>query len=300
MIEIFEAPYGGWKKCLFIKNALVELVVTLEVGPRIIRYALKDKSNVFCEKSEDIGLTGGEEWRIYGGHRLWHSPEAMPRSYCPDNFPVTWAKNGDTVTFTPPPEEFSRTQKQITITLSEDSSKVEVVHSITNIGAWDAKLSAWALTVLTHGGLEVLPEPDNFQALLPNRSLVLWPYTKMNDARLHWGEKYISIWQDKNAKSPIKIGLSNQSGWAAYFVDACLFIKHYKVFEKEEYPDFGASFETYTNDFMLECETLSPLRTLAPNETIFHTEEWALYPCKNMPSHKDEQAIEKALKIAFS
>ena len=29
------------------------------------------------------GKTGGSEWHIYGGHRLWHAPEVMPRTYYP-------------------------------------------------------------------------------------------------------------------------------------------------------------------------------------------------------------------------
>ncbi|MGB9809934.1 MAG: hypothetical protein ACPLSA_07860, partial [Caldanaerobacter sp.] len=43
------------------------------------------------------------------------------------------------------------------------------------------------------------------------------------------------------------------------------------------YPDFGVSFETYTNDWMLEIETLSPLTKLKPGETVEHVEEWELY-----------------------
>ena len=32
MINIYEAPYAGWNKCLFIENDVVQLIATLEVG----------------------------------------------------------------------------------------------------------------------------------------------------------------------------------------------------------------------------------------------------------------------------
>ena len=44
------------------------------------------------------------------------------------------------------------------------------------------------------------------------------------------------------------------------------------------YPDGGCSFETYTNDVMLEFETLGELKTVAKGETSEHSEVWTL--CK--------------------
>lgn len=294
MLQIFEAPFGGWKKCLWLINDTVELVITLEVGPRIIRYALKNGKNVMCEHTEDMGKKGEDFWRIYGGHRLWHSPEASPRSYPADNFPVEYSRDENTVTLTPPPEDYARVQKRLTVTLEENSAAVTVEHRITNLSPWTVELAAWALTVLAPGGLEIMPEPERYQALLPDRSLILWPYTSLNDDRIYWGKRYITLRQDAKAETPVKFGLSNAGGWAAYFVNGCLFCKRYTVTPDGVYPDFGASFETYTNDFMLECESLSPLQKLQPDETVLHTEHWSLSAAA-MPDARDEAAIAKAL-----
>ena len=37
------------------------------------------------------------DFHFHGGHRLWHSPEAMPRTYIPDTgeLKITDFKNGD-------------------------------------------------------------------------------------------------------------------------------------------------------------------------------------------------------------
>lgn len=294
MVKIYESAYGGWNKCLFIENEIVQLVVTLEVGPRIIRYALQGKENMLCEVKEQMGTTGGDSWKIYGGHRLWHAPENRPRTYINDNFPVKYSVEGNSVIVTPEPEDYSRTQKEMVITLSENSSKVIIEHRITNLNAWDIDLALWALTVLDKGGLEVLGEPEKYSALLPNRRVSLWPYSKMNDKRVYWGNKYITLDSDPSIKEPFKFGIDNHAGWAAIFNKGCLFLKRYPVEPEVEYTDFGVSFETYICDYMTECESLSPMMRLSNGSTGIHVEEWELFE-EERPDAKDEDAIKKIM-----
>ncbi len=290
MVKIYVAPYAGWEKCLFMENECVQLAITLEVGPRIIRYALKGGENMLCEKEDQVGTVGGDEWKIYGGHRLWSAPEVHPRTYPNDNFPVEYSVEGNSVTVTPKAEELSRTQKEMVITLSENSSKVTIEHRITNIGVWDVDLAVWALTVTDKGGLEVIPEPDKYHQYLPNRRIALWAYTDLSDHRVYWGEKYITINNDSKTKKPFKIGTDNQHGWVSIFNKDCLFIKRYPVEPDAVYPDFGVSFETYCCDYMTECETLSPLYHLTPGAMAVHVEEWELFK-EARPDAKDEKAI---------
>ena len=49
-----------------------------------------------------------------------------------------------------------------------------------------------------------------------------------------------------------------------------MFVKYYTHQVNADYPDFGVSFETYTNDVMLELETLSPLTLIEPGASIEH------------------------------
>ncbi len=80
--------FGGWNTCYRLSNGVVEVVITGEVGPRIIHFGLTNGENVFKEFSQMMGRTGGDEWRVYGGHQLWHAPEQHPHTYFPDNSPV--------------------------------------------------------------------------------------------------------------------------------------------------------------------------------------------------------------------
>ena len=85
MVKIEKIKFKGWDNCYYISNSIVEAIVTTDVGPRIIHFSLTSEKNIFCIVEDQAGKVGGDEWRIYGGTRLWHSPEAMPRTYFPDN-----------------------------------------------------------------------------------------------------------------------------------------------------------------------------------------------------------------------
>ncbi len=87
-VVVETVPYQGWKNNLRLSNGDTELIVTLDVGPRILSYRLSDGKNVFKEYAAQLGKTGEGEWMIRGGHRLSVAPEAPDRSYAPDNGPV--------------------------------------------------------------------------------------------------------------------------------------------------------------------------------------------------------------------
>ena len=89
LINIKKIKYSGWKNCYFLSNRLIELIVTTDIGPRIIKFGFVNERNEFREVPEHAGLTGGQQWRSYGGHRLWHSPEDKIRTYVADNYPIS-------------------------------------------------------------------------------------------------------------------------------------------------------------------------------------------------------------------
>ncbi len=292
MTKVKKISYGGWKNCYEISNNIVDLVITADIGLRIIRYGFINGANEMCNVKEELGITGDKEWHIYGGHRLWHSPEGNPRSYFPDNFPIDIEIIENGVKASQPVETTTGIKKDYEITLDPNSSAVEIKHYLTNKTLWDIELAAWALTVMDIGGTEIIPQCQLDTNLLPNRMLSLWPYTKLNDPRVTWGEKYILLRQDPKNKQFFKFGISNTDGWAAYANHGNLFVKKFTPIEGALYPDYsGSTYETFTREFMLEMETLSPLVLLAPEETIEHIENWQLF--KDVPKPKTEEDVDK-------
>lgn len=275
-INISEVNYKSFGRCVRISNGVVDLLVTIDVGPRIIRFGFEGRENILCENTDYKVKSGDEYWYIYGGHRLWHAPEANPRTYYPDNSPITYEVVEDGIKVIGNVEKWRQVIKEMEITLSPEENKVRVLHRIINKNAWDIELSVWALTVMDKGGVEIIPINTHQTDLLPNMNLAIWPYTRLNDNRVNWGDKYIILRQDEKEDQPFKIGLNNQEGWAAYVNKGVTFLKRYKHIEGANYPDYGVSYETYTNYFMLEMETLSPLKKVKPDECIEHVEEWEL------------------------
>ncbi|MDY7040864.1 MAG: hypothetical protein SVX38_08365 [Chloroflexota bacterium] len=282
--------YRGWPRCYRLANDETELIVTGDVGPRIIRFGFIGDSNEFGEHAGQVGRVGGSEWRIYGGHRLWHSPEDKVRTYYPDNEPVEIFEENGTVRVVQPTEPTTGIQKEMALTL-EAANRVEVRHLLRNVGPWPVELAPWALSVMAQGGVGIVPQPTKAHPdrLLPNRTVVLWPYTDMTDERIHWGSRFIILHQDRNARSRTKIGLNSSDGWAAYLRRDHLFLKSFEYVEGARYPDYGCSLEMYTDEQILELETLGPLQLLAPGDVAEHIEHWFLF--RGIKGGEDEESI---------
>jgi hypothetical protein len=279
-VRVEKVAYHGWPNCYRLSNGTVELVVTSDVGPRIIRYGFPGGENEFMEEAAQLGTTGGDEWRAYGGHRLWHAPEAQPRTYWPDNVAVKVEPLPNGVRLIQPVEGTTGMQKEIEVRLAETGSQVHVLHRLRNAGMWPVELAPWALTVMAPGGVAIFPLPPRGphpKNLLPTSAMAVWAYTDFTDPRWFLGQRYIVLRQDPKARSPQKIGLSVPDGWAAYLRQSHLFVKKFTHDSRARYPDFGVSVETFTNAAMLEVETLGPLSTIQPGAAVEHLEHWFLY-----------------------
>ncbi|MGD0815091.1 MAG: hypothetical protein ABSA83_15940 [Verrucomicrobiota bacterium] len=288
--------YGGWPRCIRLANQDIELIATTDVGPRIIRLGFVGGPNLFKEFAE-VGQTGGEAWRNYGGHRLWHAPEAMPRTYAPDNSPIQHQWDGAALQLNQPTELATGIQKQIEVKLDPQSNSVTVRHRLANRNPWAVELAPWALSVMQGPGRAILPQEPPANDLLPVRPAAFWGYTDMADPRWTWGSKYIQLASDPAATTPQKFGVGNKLGWAAYFRDGQVFIKRFPFDPAMTYPDFGCNLECYTNGDMLEVESVGPLTKLAPNATVDHVERWFLGKAKIGESdHEIEQAMAPLLR----
>jgi hypothetical protein len=283
-MQIQKCSYGAWDNCLELSNNQVKLVITLDIGPRVIFYGFVDGQNLMKNFDEQIGQTGGDEWKSYGGHRLWHAPEVMPRTYFPDNETVSYECEGNKVILDCPPEPDNNLKKVIEIELDEKTSEVKLSHKIFNTGLWDMELSAWCLTVMAPEGRAIIPqEPyvahgsEENESFEPARPLVLWQFTKMTDPRFIWGDKYIQFKEDSSIDSKQKIGILNKQAWMAYALNGDLFLKKHDYDADAEYPDYNCNAEFFTMPGFLEMETFSPLKRIAPGECVENCESWQLF-----------------------
>ena len=298
-------PYRGWPNNLCLTNGEVELIVTLDVGPRIISYRLPGGFNVLKNYDSQMGGTGEKEWQIRGGHRFWLAPEDLARTYFPDNRPVQWQQVSDlTAHITPPAETEYGVQKKMELTLDPKGTRVEIVLRVTNIGKEATELAPWGPTVMAAGGTEIIPlppkknhpgHPSNAKSpadFAPNQELILWPYFDFADGRWLFGKKYIFLRQDVN-QGPTKIGLAHRMGWVAYLNSGVLFAKRFDYRDGAVYPDLGTRYQTFSNEDMLEMETVGELVLLQPGQTASLTECWELFG--NVPPIKNEEDVDRLI-----
>jgi hypothetical protein len=274
------------------------LIVLADVGPRILRYGFCGEENILHEVSSEAGATGGGEFHLYGGHRLWVWPE-VARTYFPDNRPVSVKQAGDTLSFTSPIEDFApgtHLQKQFDVSLDAEGSRVTINHTILNLSAEITDLAVWCPTMMCAGGRAILPLPpraamdsQHFQSVGP---LTLWSFTDLADPRWILGTEFIQLRQKEKPAGRFAeqmSGVFNPAGWGAYYSRSTLFIKRVVPVVDARYPDFGCNFEIFTNPEFLEVETLAPIVGLKPGESASHTETWALF--RDVRSGEDDAWI---------
>jgi len=285
----------GWEKNLRLANEHMELLVTLDVGPRILSLSTPGGENVFKTYSHQLGGCGEAEWMIRGGHRFWIAPEDPARTYHIDNQAVEPRINeaSGEVVIDSAQENGGRILKSLGITMDPSGPRVRVRHTARNIDSEPMDFAVWALSVMAPGGMEIIPQPalgEHPRDLLPNRGMVIWPYTDLSDPRWHFGRNFFTLRQSDDFP-PTKIGLPHRERWVAYVIGESVFLKTFEFLEGATYPDGGCNFETFSDSSMLEIESLSPLRTLAPGEEITHIEHWSLLPVDTEILIESEEAL---------
>ena len=298
MMELIRGVrYGGWTECLRLTNGDVEVVAPTEVGPRLLRFGRVAGANQLYERGDELGTTGGDRWRAYGGHRLWVAPELRAATYAPENAPVTVEWNNPRLELTSPVDATTRLTKSIAVVLPEAGCSATIRHRIANHGVWPVPLAPWALTMLRPGGRAIIPNEPFVpfpERLSPARPLVLWSYTTLSDPRWSLGDRYVVLAQDPGRAAPQKMGARVTNGWSAYLREDELFVKAFDCVEQAAYRDFGSNLECYVDDEMLELETLGPMGMLSPGASIEHVERWALYT--GVPSVESEADIDREVR----
>ena len=296
-VKIESAAYKGWPHCYRLSNGEVELIVTTDIGPRVIRYGFIGGQNVFKEFQEQIGKSGESAWQARGGHRIWMAPEDGVLSYALDNSPVHAEVKGHSIELTGAVEKETGLQKQMIVKLAAQGSGVEVTNRLVNKGPKAREMASWALTMMAPGGTGIVtfpPRGTHPKDLPPTNPLVMWAYTDFSDPRWHFTKKYLTLKMDPKQASPQKVGTFNKQTVGAYLLGSDLFVKQASARDPLKQPDYGCSYETFTNNEFLEMETLGEVSRVQPGQAAQHVEHWSLHKNVKIPSWTDE-AIDRVL-----
>lgn len=255
-----------------------QLEIATEFGPRVMGLRRDDGPQVLARPGGDAGNEPPNGvYRFRGGHRLWAAPEIAEITYAADDHECSVEEVDGAVTITGPSDD-AQLVKEITIRADEGALMLE--HTIRRHSGRGPELAAWAITQLPLGGTAILPLIGPLTAPLPNRQLVLWPYTSMTDQRLGFGDVAISVSADEGP--PLKLGAGASSRRLGYLRGGQLFLKEIMSKPLGTVPDFGAALQVYVGQGFCELETLGGMVEVSNTRPAILTERWTVLGCDDV------------------
>ena len=221
-VKVEKVNYKGWPNSYRVGNGEIELVVTGDVGPRIMHFGFAGGQNLLKEYPEQLGKSGEEKFQLRGGSRIWKAPEDPVATWAPDNVPVEVHVTASGLTAREPVEPLTGLQKEISVEMAATGTTVKVTYRIANKGLFPLEFSPWALTMMAQGGVAITgfpPRGKHPEVLEATNPLVMWAYTDLSDKRWTFTKKYVILRQDSHNRTPMKIGSSIPSNPAAFTFD---------------------------------------------------------------------------------
>jgi hypothetical protein len=253
-----------------IAHAAGDVVVSTSVGPRILSLGGPDGNLLAILPDAGIEGPNGGRYRFLGGHRLWAAPEVPEITYQPDERPCTTTEVGRGARVEAPPDGAGLVK---VIEVQPAPGGWIVDHTLRNDSAAPMTVAPWAITQFPLGGEVIMPIGSTNGGPQADRALVLWPYTDLGDPRIRFDRDTVRIDAVAGA-SPLKVGASPSCGRVAHHLRSHVFEKHIEADPDATYADRGAAVQVYLCDEFCELETLGPVRTIEPGESVAHRERW--------------------------
>ena len=247
------------------------LGVATEFGPRLISLRRGEGPEILATSIAATIDHAGGTYQFHGGHRLWAAPEVPESTYASEDQPCSVESAANGVTVRSGVDEAGYT-KEISVNLDDDRLRVD--HNLTREPGAVEGMAAWAITQLPLGGLALLPLTGPETAPLPNRELVVWPYTSMADERLRYREMGLEI--GAGPGDPMKLGTGPQRPRLGYLRGGQLFVKEFDAASAGPVPDLGAGSQIYVGQGFCELETVGGL-TDGTVATV--SERWSVHEC---------------------
>jgi hypothetical protein len=273
--------YGRPTRRLATAHCWVEVLA--QGGPRVVRFGLHGGENLFAETPTASWDGGHGTYELLGGHRLWFAPESDDCSF-PDATGLTLSAIPDAtgVRLVGAVEAPSGLRKTVEVRLDPDSAAMSLRHVLTNQGSRTLEIAPWPITQLRLGGVAVVPLPpgDEKPSMRPNQLVVLWPYASGTDERLRIGDHRLTV--SARPDRPMKVGCLSSTGTAGYLRDGLLVVLRFDPARGSVHSDLGCNLEVYSDDRTIELESLGPLATLKPGDSVTHDERWEIREARNL------------------
>lgn len=266
-----------------IVHAGARMVVVHEVGPRIAAFGpTSGEDLLFWDRA---GEHRRGDWSLRGGHRVWVTRPGADESeetYAADDRPCRVRRGAASIAVVAPPDA-ARLQKAIVVRTVAGGFVVE--SRVTNASDMIWSGGVWALTCSrprrrTTYGVPLGGGPsswDVFSLVVP-RAWGGGHTSRADDPQIAFTRECMVVRPRGNETKRMIQAPRGTVG----MTDPDLGLTFLKV---APYDPAGA-YPLHTNvalyvgprNFMVEMETMSAMRTLAPGETLTHVERWSIVP----------------------
>lgn len=252
--------------------------VATDFGPRLtgLRHGVGD--NLLATLPADLTVGPSDRpFRFRGGHRVWAAPEDPEITYAPDDgeCAVTWEDGSLTVAARP---DRAGIVKEMTVSLVGEG--LSVANRLLFTRDLDRRLAPWSITQFPYGGLAIVPIIGAATAPLPNRQLVLWPYTSPADPRLSFRDSGVVI--EASGDTAIKVGTGPSPGKLGYWRSGTLFVKEIDDAGRNDIPDMGAVGQVYVGSGFCELESVGGLSPAREGGVVTIGEVWRVLDCPDL------------------
>lgn len=260
-----------------------ELTAAMSFGPRIIGLRSADSPELFASLDDEVNIKtpGLGIYKFRGGHRLWVSPELAEITYAPDDRPCGITRGDDLLTISAPTDDVGF---QKTIEARWQDGQLVVDHTLRWHGGGPIEVAPWAITQLPLGGVAILPVEgrDRETSVQADRSLILWPYSQLDDRRLSWRQRMVLI--EGSPGPQLKFGSGPGPAQLGYWREGFLFVKTLPEIPDVGRPDRGAVAQVYVNEQFCELESVGHITRLQPGGEVGHREVWRVDECADVES----------------
>jgi hypothetical protein len=291
VVNVSRVEFHGYSDCIRLENASVRVTLGHQCGGRVLEYSCGGV-NVLALDPSQAGWTprsGAPAIDPWGG-RFDIGPEKMLPPH-----PVLWlgawsaeVDEAGIVRMTSQVDPVTGAQIVREFELDADSSRLRCTQTITNTSSSDRVWFHWSRTLVTGGGIVVVPltRPSRF----PNGYVMYGLDTSLDyqpdDPNIRVRDGLLEIVD--TPRHP-KLCMDSHAGWLAYLAESdMLFVKRFATFPDRMYGDIVAPTVSvwYYEHLLCELEPIGPEERLAPGKSASYAEEWWLVPHK-FPARRD-------------
>ncbi len=257
------------------------VVIATGFGPRIVDVLKGNSPSVFARLDPAVSIPrrGGRPYIFHGGHRLWAAPEEPSVSYAPDGHECQIVASDGAVTIKAPRDSAGLVK---TLEIRRRNELLQIAHYLKNTNESPLRLAGWGISQFRLGGWAMLPSGGrkHSSGLQADRTISVWPYTELSDPRISWARSGVEI--KASAGPRLKLGAGPDPRRLGYLIDGFLFTKTIESAGDMSYVDKGAVGQVFVDDSFCELESVGPLTTVLPGESITTTEAWDIATCPDL------------------